>query len=515
MRVDIFCESGSLYGLGHLYRCIKLIAYLCEFSLDSITLHNRGDFVASNSLLPSKFAESIEIKNYEWLDCEVGLLDIVFVDSYCCDKAFLQNLANRSKRLVCFDDELKNVYPQNCFIINAGICESSLNYTQKCFLGLTYAFVPQENLDSASASLNLKSAPQERFKSMPQNFFKSALLLNLDSRHILLSFGGVDRENLTQNALNELANMQGVFFHIVLGGGYENSLTLPQNLNINVYRNLPQAQFLALAKCCNVAISAGGGTLLELLSLGKAVIALQTASNQANQLNALKSKNAIKYASNVAEIKSLLQELLNDENKELLESIAKLKIGSKVKEMLEVILDSSHVSHSLNMTERITKLDFRLLDEKQKELVLKMRNDESVAKFMYSPHITKQAHKSFFDKLDNDNSQKYYLFFEGQEAIGVGSLTRISLSHHHAYIGIYKNPFSDIAFKGQKILNLLHLSAKSLGLHSLHLEVQSENLKAIKFYENFGYKQAGELKDYIYQNKRYMSVIIMSYMLED
>lgn len=157
----------------------------------------------------------------------------------------------------------------------------------------------------------------------------------------------------------------------------------------------------------------------------------------------------------------------------------------------------------------ILGLDFTTLCEDDLLSVLAMRNDERVARFMYARHISKNAHREFIASLRANAKSKYWLFKYAETRLGVGSLSRISLSHSHAYIGIYTNPFllktqkreiyaaSGFGSVGEMILCALESGARELGLHALYLEVLESNAHARGFYERHGYKPQGRLEGYM------------------
>lgn len=173
-------------------------------------------------------------------------------------------------------------------------------------------------------------------------------------------------------------------------------------------------------------------------------------------------------------------------------------------------------------------LDFTTLSEADALRVLEMRNDACVARFMYASHITKEAHFSFIESLRGSSASIYWLFKKDRFCLGVGSLSRISIAHKHAYIGIYANPFLSADDKqsiyelvknervrnaadskkasqkisiGALILDALESYARdSLSLHALYLEVIDTNAHARRFYERHGYVMSGVLKDFIQQH---------------
>lgn len=155
----------------------------------------------------------------------------------------------------------------------------------------------------------------------------------------------------------------------------------------------------------------------------------------------------------------------------------------------------------------ISAVNFTQMSEFESSCVLMFRNHQNTTKWMYSSNISLQSHKKFITSLIKNPHSHYWLFKKGEILLGVGSLTRLSFLHKHAYLGIYKNP--TLKGVGSEILKTLEeIAFKYFGLHSLHLEVMETNEKAIFFYERQGYYFEGKLIDFIYQNKCYQNALI-------
>ncbi|PAF41152.1 UDP-4-amino-4,6-dideoxy-N-acetyl-beta-L-altrosamine N-acetyltransferase [Helicobacter sp. 11S03491-1] len=155
----------------------------------------------------------------------------------------------------------------------------------------------------------------------------------------------------------------------------------------------------------------------------------------------------------------------------------------------------------------IYALDFTQMTLEDSMAVLEFRNHLDVAKWMYSKNISKKSHLKFISELKQNPSNHYWLFKKNQTYLGVGSITRINLTHKHAYLGIYKNPH--LLNVGKDILKCLEqIGFKEFKLHSLHLEVIQTNQKAIAFYKKHHYTYEGKLIDFVYQNNNYQNVLI-------
>lgn len=513
MRIDIFCESGIKIGLGHLYRCIKLIDICAKIKqVYAITLHNRGDFNPPNisNLLSETSIESttIEYRYYEWLSTQPKMLDLVIIDSYEAQEWFYYRMQHASKALICLDDALRDVYPPHSYILNP------LPYSREQFLHKQYHLWCGEEYMIIPTFQPSKDSKQ-----------------NKDGNNIFVNFGGSDSNNITQDFLNHLSiftQTHSAFthycFHVVLGNGYMHKLQIPANINhmINVYHNLSPNAFLSKAQECDYAISAGGGTMLELIMLKIPSIIIESAANQKLQIAYWSQARACAMAENHLDALSKLSSWIDNahtqkDNKDLnsiMDKLNSLSLGTLLPEALTEVANQIH-SDSIEKKQDDTKaLSFENLTQEQSKIVLSIRNHPQVAQWMYTTYISESSHKSFIKELKNDKSKRYWLFERDKQYIGVGSLTRINLAHRHAFIGIYTNPFCNQALKGTHILHFLESFAfESLNIHTLHLEVLSHNGRAIRFYENLGFKQEGILHHFISyrenSHKRYTDVILM------
>ena len=155
--------------------------------------------------------------------------------------------------------------------------------------------------------------------------------------------------------------------------------------------------------------------------------------------------------------------------------------------------------------------DFIQCDKELLLEILRIRNDPQVAQWMYSESISQKAHFEFVGRLLKTQSERYFVILKDEQIYGVGSLTRLHITHKHAHLGIYTNKSLKLPNKGEQILKIIeHIAFVEFGLHSMFLEVMSENARALKFYEKYGYEECGFLRDYMYRDSHYYDVVVMS-----
>jgi len=101
-----------------------------------------------------------------------------------------------------------------------------------------------------------------------------------------------------------------------------------------------------------------------------------------------------------------------------------------------------------------------------------------------------------------------------QSPVGMIALHDISTTHHNAIIGrlligeqsVVGN--APVAFEAEVLL--LDYVFKTLGLHKISGDIREDNKGVIKLRSYLGYHQDGILRDYIYDNGKYINGIMVS-----
>lgn len=160
----------------------------------------------------------------------------------------------------------------------------------------------------------------------------------------------------------------------------------------------------------------------------------------------------------------------------------------------------------------ISLVNFVNLTESEKFEVLKWRNDDRVRTWMFNDKIIdRENHLKFISNL-KDEKRNFYWIVRGEtdDPAGVISINKIDTDNKNAYLGIYKNPFSSEKNAGAILINALKkIAFETCALHTLKLEVVSNNVRAIKFYEKNGFKHEGVLREFAFKNGDWLDVVIM------
>lgn len=151
----------------------------------------------------------------------------------------------------------------------------------------------------------------------------------------------------------------------------------------------------------------------------------------------------------------------------------------------------------------IELIPFTSLTEKQKKMVFQWRNDEHIRTWMiHSEPIAWKDHCAFIENLKNDQTRFYFLVIYNEDYIGVVNLKVFDEETLEG--GLYKCP--DVQYPvGKQLIDALEEKAKNIGYRKVLLEVQFRNTRAIRLYENNGYRVFDFKNQYYYMIKSLFS----------
>lgn len=152
--------------------------------------------------------------------------------------------------------------------------------------------------------------------------------------------------------------------------------------------------------------------------------------------------------------------------------------------------DNFHLEHKL---ESISAINFINLNKKQKEIILNMRNNQNIAKWMQtSQTITKKEHEVFVESLRTNYKKAYFAILVNNEIIGMCSFNDIDYINKNSFIGIYAK---DSGFGlGSKIMHMIkYIAFIELELHIIYANVLENNKYAIQFYKKHNFEENGRL----------------------
>lgn len=142
MRIDVFCEWGEKYGLGHLRRCENLILHLQNIFP---TLEFSPSFHSCFTLPPYP-------------------LEIVIIDSYIAPQEFYEKI--QCQVLICLDDYFRLPYPKHATILSPtlGARSKANRYGGEGYVILNPLFLtpPKTSTQKDRILVNLGGSRQDR-----------------------------------------------------------------------------------------------------------------------------------------------------------------------------------------------------------------------------------------------------------------------------------------------------------------------------------------------------------------
>lgn len=165
------------------------------------------------------------------------------------------------------------------------------------------------------------------------------------------------------------------------------------------------------------------------------------------------------------------------------------------------------------------KVSLRPIEIEDLSMLHKWRNDADIFNHLGGGFIPTSKYEmsqwmANFSKRDLNNF-RFIIEYDGQ-SVGFISLTNVSYLHRNGVLGIY---IGESKFKNKGIassaLKLLHeFSTKNLNLLKVKLNVNHNNIDALRLYEKNGYKKVGLLEKDKYINGEWLNVILMEHFLE-
>lgn len=166
-------------------------------------------------------------------------------------------------------------------------------------------------------------------------------------------------------------------------------------------------------------------------------------------------------------------------------------------------------------------MKLRKLEKKDAELMLEWMQDIEISKnFQFDTKaMNLDKVKSFIEKSKIESENIHLAIVESDdEYLGTISLKNIDYKNNNAEyaISLRKRAIGkNVAFLATKLI--LEYAFDELKLEKVYLNVYSKNMRAIKFYEKFGFIYEGEFrnhiqKDGIYENLKWYSILRSDYV---
>lgn len=245
-------------------RCFVKIGHNMKIAIRT-DINNRigtGHYMRMSTLAEAFLQLGCECKFYKSEDEPVNysVYDIIIVDSYELNDAFISSLNSYGGLVVCWDDNA--LYNYHCdVIVNANLYAHELKFRfmkslPRLLLGGKYALLRKD----------IRAA-------MPVEIRENAM-------RIFICFGGSDPYNLTSRVIQTLSAIDNIHLIAALGTHTNNdkevfSLESDKVFVYKTPKNLPE-----IISSCDIAVTASGTMVYELASIGIPSILISQADNQ-------------------------------------------------------------------------------------------------------------------------------------------------------------------------------------------------------------------------------------------
>lgn len=268
MKIGIRADGGSSIGMGHIMRTLVLVKELAKFhKVFYICKIDNSDLNKYAGGIDKVRKEGFEVKLIEENNMIEGLkdinADILITDSYDVNEEYFNKTKSMFKKTGYIDDNNSLSYYNVDFLINQNLGAEAFKYKvnrdTQLLLGSKYILL------------------REEFRNLLRD-----KRLNNKVENIMITIGGADPNNITENILKNVSNLK-YNFHVIVGAAFNNLEELKElaaeNDNINLYFN---ANMVEVMNKCDLAIAACGSTLYELCICEVPTIGIITAKNQEN-----------------------------------------------------------------------------------------------------------------------------------------------------------------------------------------------------------------------------------------
>lgn len=338
MKIAFRADGTKSKGMGHLMRCSAIadafleegdqVVFFSEYGTDGLYwLRGRGYSVRE---LPKSDSLEAEAEQLISLLREMKA-DILFLDSYWLSDSYIRQMNRSGAFVAALDDEC--LYHYDCdAIINGNLNAEDYSYddcaVRFLFLGGRYNILRKE------------------FSVIPP------APLRIPPQRILITMGGTDCNNYTPTVLKGLMTFENLEISVVYGPLMTNRTEIESaaarcKSKVSIYAS--PSSMAELMYESDLAISAGGGTVRELFTMGLVSLFILQAKNQLPLRSCLDRKGlplCLGYYTDVsaAEIAAAVEKVLADTDnrvryrEEMLRLLSRNGVENIVREIKNAVL---------------------------------------------------------------------------------------------------------------------------------------------------------------------------------
>jgi UDP-2,4-diacetamido-2,4,6-trideoxy-beta-L-altropyranose hydrolase len=466
MRVLIFTEGGSQIGLGHISRCSSLYDELEARGIE-VEIIIFGDVNDIETIQNKKFKVANWLST-DFLNNHIEDNDYCIVDSYMASEDLYSFISKRARKSLFIDDNARINYPEG-IVVNPSLSTVLVNYHKNkvnCYLlGANYIILRMPFVQVKRETINARV------------------------KEVLITLGGSDIHNLTPVIVNKFSSRYpDIIFNVVIGNAFKNTVEIRKinSKNINFYENATAEEMKRIMLKSDLAITAAGQTIYELMATQTPFIPIKIVDNQNNNVAGLKEFN---LAERVLDYKDeLFKEKIVLEFEKRMDFGNRKELSSKYNKVIDG-LGTKRIIDALTRGELMEDNYFlREIREEDIRDVFNLSNEDYVRKLsINTKKISWEEHINWFEKITSSKDNVFYVVTDRTNNF-LGQL-RYKIDNHSATVSI--SLCKSITGKGLSkqflIESIKLISDERNELENIIAFISDKNIASKKLFEKVGF----------------------------
>ncbi len=466
MKVIILTEGGRQIGLGHISRCSSLYDELEARGIEV-------EFIIYGDTNDIEIIKNKKFKLANWLSTDflnyyIKENDYCIVDSYLATEDLYKVISNRAKKSLFIDDNARIKYPRG-LVVNPSLSSNVVTYPKNdtnCYL-LGHKFI-------------ILRTPFIQVKREPQK---------TKVKEVLITLGGSDIHNLTPIILNKFSSRYpNLIFNVVIGNAFKNIDEIKRfsSKNTKLYENATAEEMKRVMLNSDIAITAAGQTIYELMATQTPFIPIKVAENQSNNVSGLKEFNLVERILDYKD--ALFKKKIVLELEKMMDFGKRNELVSKYNKVIDG-LGTKRIIDALTRGELIEDNYFlREIREEDIRDVFNLSNEDYVRKWsINTKKISWEEHIIWFENTIKSDQNVFYVVTDCTNNF-LGQL-RYKVEGHSATVSISlcKSIMGKGLSKQFLIESIKLISDERNKLENIIAFISDKNIASKKLFEKVGF----------------------------
>lgn len=472
VRADASVQTGT----GHIMRTLTLSNELKKNNFEVVFLTKKLDGNLDEVIVKNGF-------------------EVINVGSFCESDEVLEIIKRKNASLIIFDNYGINCEYEKKIKQNSNIKIFSFDDTgEKHFCDILlnqniYAkkedykgFVPRNCHVLAGAQYALL---RDEFKNIK---IKDKIEIDTKKINILVTLGGSDERNVGENVMQIIEKIDDLNLFTTVIAGKSN----PHFLRLENFAKNSKKDFLVLKNSENmaqlmnqndIAITAGGSTVLEVLFLRLPSITIELASNQHKIVQELKKRELSMVVDECAQIGGAIKKLCD------------LQTRRSLIENMRVFFKESSQDEIVKAIKKKTYEDFEVVSASfdDCENLFLLANDEEVRKNSFSQNkIELSEHKAWLKRILENKTRVLFVFKIKDIFLGQARFDKIEKADDFLISFSIIKEIRGLSLSSLIIKKSIENLSKNHKTNKIIAHIKKENEASIKAFEKAGFRRINQ-----------------------